>query len=407
MNREDSTLTELQQQISQNCTQCGVCVAKCSYLRQHGDPKQLADSYDSSQDSCHSRPFECSLCELCTAVCPQQLNPAQLFLEMRRSAFQQGKANLPQHKSLRNFEKIGTSKQFSGCSLPSNCDSVFFPGCALSGSRPDTTRKLYSHLQQQIPGIGIVFDCCTKPSHDLGNQQRFSEMFGALKHSLLQAGIKTVLVACPNCYKVFNEYAPELQTRTVYEQLELQPLPETPRLTGKVSVHDPCVARFVPEAQQAVRSLLDKAGLSIVETRHTGKKTLCCGLGGGVNSLDSDKAERWLSQRVSESDGQPLVSYCAACTERLGKMAPAHHLLDLLFDSKRDIHTGSGSTKAPFTYLNRLMLKRSVKQLSPATFSCIRDNNGENPPSRLKKAVVLVLALALFMVLRQFGIPGY
>ena len=33
-----------------------------------------------------SRPFECSLCGLCTAVCPERLDLENLFLEMRRAA---------------------------------------------------------------------------------------------------------------------------------------------------------------------------------------------------------------------------------------------------------------------------------------------------------------------------------
>ena len=50
---------------------------------------------------------------------------------------------------------------------------------------------------KNITDIGIVLDCCTKPSHDLGDEEHFNAMFGEMKDYLLSQGIKTVLLACP------------------------------------------------------------------------------------------------------------------------------------------------------------------------------------------------------------------
>jgi heterodisulfide reductase subunit B len=70
-------------------------------------------------------------------------------------------------------------------------------------------------LKETIPGLGIVLDCCSKPSHDLGREKVFQLMFGELKDYLFENGARNVLVACPNCHKVFKDYGDGLTVKTV------------------------------------------------------------------------------------------------------------------------------------------------------------------------------------------------
>ena len=76
--------------ISSKCSQCQVCVRECAFLSSYGNPKQLADSYNPDEGRFLDIPFKCSLCNLCSAVCPEEINPAEMFLEMRREAFDRG-----------------------------------------------------------------------------------------------------------------------------------------------------------------------------------------------------------------------------------------------------------------------------------------------------------------------------
>ena len=64
--------------------------------------------------------------------------------------------------------------------------------------------KLYEYLNKTIPGLGIVLDCCTKPSHDLGREGYFNSMFQEMKDFLVQNGVGGEMVACPNCFKIFH-----------------------------------------------------------------------------------------------------------------------------------------------------------------------------------------------------------
>lgn len=340
--------------ISEKCTQCQVCVRECAFLSSYGSPKNIADRYNPNEGHFLDLPFKCSLCNLCSAVCPEEINPAEMFLEMRREAFNHGAKDLSEHRRLRNFEKKGTSKRFSWYALPEGCDTIFFPGCALSGSRSETTLKVFEQLQKQIPNIGIVLDCCTKPSHDLGDGEHFNAMFSEMKDYLLSQGIKTVLLACPNCHLVFNHYGSEFQAHTIYEELEKIDFP-TATQPEAVTIHDPCTARFNLRAQDAVRRLLKNKNQRFDELPHSRKKTLCCGEGGAVNLLEPVLAAHWGQKRIDEANGRPIVSYCSACTQKLGAHAETSHILDLLFDENARI------AKPPLTYFKRLKLKKHLQ----------------------------------------------
>ncbi len=317
-----------------NCTQCGVCVAECHFLTRYGDPLQQASDYDHGSPGLLTRAFECHLCGLCTQVCPDGLDPARMFLEMRREASAHGLSDLPEHRGLRKYERTGNSRAYSWYALPDNCDTIFFPGCALVGSRAETTNRVFEYLQQLIPALGIVLDCCNKPSHDLGDHGHFATMFEELSNYLTTHGIKQVLVACPNCSSVFTQYAPELTTRTIYEALaEHPPAPALAEATKKtlVTVHDPCVTRSDATVQDAVRQLLLRAGFKVMEMPHSRELTICCGEGGGTSCLVPEQSQQWIDQRLDEAQGKPIVSYCAGCTNSFSGKTTTGHVLDLIF----------------------------------------------------------------------------
>jgi Fe-S oxidoreductase len=378
-----------------HCTQCGVCTAECHFLTRYGDPLQQATDYDPDDPKMLVRSFECNLCGLCTQVCPDGLDPARMFLEMRREAFTRGLSDLPEHRGLRTYERTGNTKTYSWYALPTGCDTVFFPGCALVGSRADTTGKLFEHLQQIIPAVGIVLDCCNKPSHDLGDDHLFSVMFDELRNYLTAHGIKTVLVACPNCSRVFAQYAPELTTRTVYEILAEHPpapsLTKTVR-TSLVTVHDPCVTRSDATVQDAVRQLLSKAGALIEEMPHSREKTICCGEGGGTSCLVPEQSQQWIDQRLEEAQGRSIVSYCAGCTSSFSRKTTAGHVLDLIFQPQTALTAKHKVTKAPFTYLRRLQFKKRLQRHFPAATT--RERTLVPPPARKPRSIAIV---ALFL----------
>lgn len=396
--------------ISEKCIRCKLCEKECAFLRKYGKPKDIADSYDPSDKVHQGMPFECSLCQLCAAVCPVKINPAHMFLDMRRETVRQGKGEYPEHGLIVGYEKRGTSRKYTFYSLPDGCDTVFFPGCTLPGTRPDKVKKIFRHLKKTIPSLGIVLDCCTKPSHDLGRDAFFHSFFDEMREFLVKSGVRNVLVACPNCYKVFKKYGNELSVSTIYEYMAAHGLPESGAVSGTVSVHDSCAIRYEEPIQATIRDLVSRKGLTVAEMPHSGTKTLCCGEGGSVGFLAPDLAKNWGVLRKQEADGNRLIAYCAGCSNFLNSLTPTSHVIDLLFEPEAAMSGTVKVAKAPFTYLNRLRLKRYFKKLADGGITRERTlvAGGESPHGGMGKRIVLLfLIIAAILAIRYTGATRY
>lgn len=356
-----SPLQQLLKATADGCSSCGKCVRECAFLRKYGTPKAIAASFDASDRQSLDRCFECSLCGLCSAVCPEKLDVDGLFLEMRREAVDRNLGAYPEHKPLLTYEKLGTSSRFSLYRLPHGCRTIFFPGCSLPGTRPEAVHSLLALMQQADPSLGVVFDCCMKPSHSLGRERYASSMFEEMNQWLLGHGVQEVLVACPNCQVMFERYGHGLRVRTAWEALAESGL-QPERAQGTVTVHDPCVIRHAEPVHQAVRTLLKRQGVVVEEMRHFGRTTVCCGKGGAVNLLQPALAAQWGELRKKEAEGRRVISYCAGCVQALEEHTPANHLVDLLFAPRQTLAGKKKGAKAPLTYLNRLRLKMSFKR---------------------------------------------
>lgn len=395
--------------VAATCTSCGICRESCSFLQTFGTPVQLAASAENPGENDPADVFECSLCGLCSAVCPERVDPRAMFLELRREAVRSGAGTYSEHAGLLGYELTGTSRRFTWYGLPPGCDTVFFPGCALPGTRPKQTKRIFDLLQESIPALGIVLDCCTKPSHDLGRQDYFLAMFGEMTAYLRGQGITRVLTACPNCTEVFRAYAPGLVTETVYELLAGR----TGRIggpahSGTVTVHDPCVARFDTSVQGAVRDLVASAGLSVAEMPHSRRRTVCCGEGAGVVGLAPHFADAWSGLRREEADGRPVVTYCAGCASRLGSEGTVRHLVDIVLDPEQALAGKAPVSAGPVTYLNRLLVKRHFrKALKPCTCR-ERTFRAEKAERRLAKPILLLcMIVAAVMAARLAGVSEY
>lgn len=357
-------------EIAAGCIECGICVKKCAFLGKYGTPKQIADSWIQEKECSAVNPFACSLCSLCDAVCPVNIEPRKMFLALRCEAAAKNPAVLKPQQILLDFERRGTSKRYSFYGLPPGCDTVLFPGCGLAGSRPQRTMQLFDYLADRFPNLGIVLDCCTKPSHDLGRSSFFRTMFDEMQQYLISHGVKNIIAACPSCYIVFSQYGGSLNSTQIYDFLQEEDFqPKAGLPPAMVTVQDSCVARFDANLQQRVRTLIRACGVSWEEMRHHGTKTLCCSEGGGAHFVAPDLAGSWATLRRREAQNRRIITYCSGCAHFLGKVAPTIHLLDLLYDPADALAGKTRVAKAPFTYLNRILLKRQFRKKMWYSFS--------------------------------------
>ncbi|MFW6387290.1 MAG: VTT domain-containing protein [Thermodesulfobacteriota bacterium] len=418
MERSDSVnarevIAHSMQIIADGCNECGGCMRPCAFLTRHGSPAHIArQALEREEYACA---FECSLCGLCDALCPHDLNISDMLLNMRRLEVERNPAQLKRFKALRSYVGIGRSRWLQSYALPEGCTQVFFPGCALPGTRADLTWKVYTYLAQQISALGLVLDCCAKPHHDIGMQTEFTKHISDLRSKLQEHGITRVITACPNCYEVLSRYLPQVELASVYEVLgqniSLENAPGVVSDPPQVTVHDPCVNRNRTGVQSAVRDLIAARGLSITEMKNHAETTICCGEGGCVMATAPDLAQSWRRQRVHQSDGLPVITYCAGCVEYLSTDMPTLHVLDLLDHSSTSNLEPVQPTRGLKRYLDRLNLKRKAKKYMHNQAEVMADvDDGTQKKKRGNiwgRLALLVFLVAAIAALKISGASAY
>ncbi len=190
----------------------------------------------------------------------------------------------------------------------------FNPGCALSIYRPDKAGQVLDFLRRDLPGTEIKLHeiCCR---HD----------------PQLPAG-SVIINVCAGCDRRFGGDYEGISTISLWELLDRSgnfPFPDYHGL--KVSVHDACPVRGRPAVHRAVRSLLGKMNIQVVEAAAHGTKSVCCG-----DSLYPSHSEEQIHAAMRRrADSMPcgdVVVYCVSCIKAMavGGRTP-RHLLDLLF----------------------------------------------------------------------------
>ncbi|PHR26711.1 MAG: hypothetical protein COA36_11230 [Desulfotalea sp.] len=345
--------------VAQECNGCRACMEECLFLREQGTPGLIATKALRNGDD-HPA-FSCSLCQLCTQICPQQLPIAQMFLDLRRQAVSNDRNILKSYRPLRFYEALGGSSLLKQYFIPKDCDTVFFPGCTLPGIRPKQTEQLFMFMQKKFSSLGLVLDCCLQSSHNLGDHAGFTEKKDRIIKKLKVNGIRHVITSCPSCYQVFQQYGAGIKVSMAYSHLaDVMTLPETlakkVKSEARYTVHDPCISRFNSDVQQDVRMLISLAGGTVIELAHAGVRTLCCGEGGGVGLVKKKYKLQWQQQRKAETGSLPMITYCAGCTVSLHS-ASTMHILDLIFPGS---DKPNKRVKQIQTYFNRLFFKRKM-----------------------------------------------
>ena len=144
-----------------------------------------------------------------------------------------------------------------------------------------------------------------------------------------------VINICPGCDKRFkNDYA-QTTTISLWELLAESDTFPFPDYKGKeMSIIDACPTRNQPQIHDAIRVLLKKMNIQLIEPAKTRTEGTCCG-DTFYGSLPTAKVKELMKKRTSEMPVDDVVVYCVSCTKSvfIGGKKP-HYLVDLLFDEE-------------------------------------------------------------------------
>jgi Fe-S oxidoreductase len=189
---------------------------------------------------------------------------------------------------------------------------VFAPGCALMIYKPELAEKVHLMLNENIGKIDKLMLCC---QHD----PKFTA--------------KTeVINICPGCDKRFENDYPNTSTVSLWEILAERDFFNFPDYQGKrMSIIDACPTRNKEKVQNAIRTILNKMNIALVEPKNTKAKSTCCG-DSFYGEIPTEKVKEQMVKRTSEMPCDDVVVYCVSCIKSVynGGKTP-HYLIDLLF----------------------------------------------------------------------------
>ncbi|MBU3950530.1 MAG: (Fe-S)-binding protein [Proteobacteria bacterium] len=198
--------------------------------------------------------------------------------------------------------------------------TYFNPGCALSIYKPGMENRILDFLNQSYKETALHKICCR-------HEPRLEK--GSL-----------IINVCAGCDRRFRSLYGGISTISVWEiidKLDSFSYPDYGEL--KMSVHDPCPVREKPQVHKAVRNLLEKMNIKVVETKFSGTRSVCCG-DDFYPKLSMDKVHSHMKKRAESMPCQIVCVYCVSCIKsmHIGGKKP-RHLMDLLMGESTDPQT--------------------------------------------------------------------
>ena len=192
----------------------------------------------------------------------------------------------------------------------------FNPGCALSLYKPDMEQKILHHLNAYYNNNVEVHKICCRfnPKVESGS---------------------TIVNVCAGCDRRFRSLYEGVGTISLWEVLDKMDDFIFPDYAGlKMSVHDACPVREKTSVHLAIRSLLKKMNIEVIETEHHGTKSRCCG-DDFYEKIPLEQVHEKMQERADSMPCDDVVVYCVSCIKAMfiGGKKP-RYMVDLLFNEE-------------------------------------------------------------------------
>jgi len=198
---------------------------------------------------------------------------------------------------------------------------VYAPGCALLIYKPKLASKVLAAIaSEHAEPIAEHLTCC---HHD----------------PQLPSG-SVVINTCAGCDRRYRELYEGVSTVSLWEVLASSDTFPFPDYAGaKMAVHDACPTRTEERVHRAVRTLLERMNITVVEPQRTGTRAVCCG-DSFFGRIPDDAVKEQMRARAAEMPCEDVVVYCVSCVKsmHIGGKRP-RYLVDLLFAEETTVGT--------------------------------------------------------------------
>lgn len=189
---------------------------------------------------------------------------------------------------------------------------VFAPGCALLLYKPELGERMLKFLNQELGDIGEHLICCRhNPKLESGTQ---------------------VINTCAGCDRRYRQLYEGISTISLWEVLAESKTFPFPDYQGKeMAILDACPTRDQERVHKAIRTLLKRMNIVLIEPEKTGTKGTCCG-DSYYGILPVEEVKEQMKKRASEMPVEDVAVYCVSCCKsmHIGGRKP-RYFMDLLF----------------------------------------------------------------------------
>lgn len=197
---------------------------------------------------------------------------------------------------------------------------VYAPGCALMIYKQSLAGKVLEFLNKDSGHISEHLICC--------------------KHEPKLEKGTCVINTCAGCDRRFRELYEGISTVSLWEILADNDDFPFPDYGGKeMSIQDACPTRTEERVHRAVRKLLQRMNIKVIEPENNCTKAVCCG-DSFYGVLPVEQVKEQMKRRAGEMPCEDVAVYCISCIKsmHIGGKRP-HYILDLLFGENTEIGT--------------------------------------------------------------------
>lgn len=189
---------------------------------------------------------------------------------------------------------------------------LFAPGCALMLYKPAMAHRIHDLLNKKIGNIEMLNTCC---QHDPS----------------IETPVEIINI-CPGCDKRYRTDYKNCSTISLWEVMAGSDKFELPDYkNSKMTIIDACPTRDRGNVHDAIRTLLHRMNINLVEPDKTRTRSTCCG-DSFYGIIPVDEVKEQMKKKARELPLNDVVVYCVSCSCSVinGGKFP-HYLPDLLF----------------------------------------------------------------------------
>lgn len=206
---------------------------------------------------------------------------------------------------------------------------MFWVGCA--GATDDRAKKTQKALVKVLKSANVDFailgceeTCTGDPARRLGNEYVWDTLARQNVETIKSKKFKKIFTACPHCFNsIKNEYQAvggddwqvQHHTELLFELLRDKriPLDKKKQIEEHVTYHDPCYLGRYNRVFDEPREALVQLGVKTSEMEFSGRKSMCCGAGGGRMFMEEHIGDRINVTRTEQAIATGATTVAVGC----------------------------------------------------------------------------------------------